>query len=339
MPSEELRFNYIIAGGPGFYKVAYTDVAELSHVCYYPTFVDGIKGSLWKFIAKLNFSLRLNFSQKLKQFVHILLRRWLYPRLYKVNNGNSRPLCFIFFGTQFTVINTDFLEYLRQIHPGVKLVLYMHDIVASNPNYHIEDYKKRFDIVLSYDKGDCARYGLIYYPTPFSKIAEDSLDIPQPVDIYFCGRAKTRYGKILDVYQKCIKKGLTCRFLISGLPEEKRIKGEGLIYDKHISYVENLANVVSSRCVLEVMQENADGFTPRLWETLVYDKHLLTNNPVIRDTEYYKRGNIHSLEEIDSIDQWIGIPVTTDNTITEKLSPYNLLLFIESQFLNNRKRC
>jgi len=333
MLSEELKFNYVIAGGAGFYKVAYSDIADLPQVRYYPEYVDGINGNIWKFLARINFNLRLN------QLTHTPLQKWIFPRLYPLPDENTRSLCFIFFGAQFAIINTGYLEYLRQRYPGIKLVLYMQDIVDSLPYYHIEDYKKRFDIVLSYDKGDCARYELIYYPTPFSKISQKDLDIPRPVDVYFCGKAKSRYEKIIDVYQKCIKKGLTCRFLISGLPEKKRINGEGLIYDRRISYIENLANVVSSRCVLEVMQDNANGFTPRLWEALVYDKHLLTDNPVIQDTEYCKRGNIHTLEETDAIDKWISIPVATDNAIKEKLSPLNLLFFIESLFLNNSEVC
>lgn len=322
-----LKYNYIIAGGSGFYKVAYSDLYNLPNVAYFCNYIDRIDSRFKQLLLRINFNLKLN------RFLKTPFRKIAYPWLFPHSFKAKRPLCFIFFGTQFAVINTSYIEYLRKCYPDVKLVLYMQDIVASLPYYDIESYKKRFDLVLSYDKGDSRRYGLEYYPTPFSKIDIAKLPIvaPNNIDVFFCGAGKTRFPAIFDIYRKCISQGLKCCFFLTGIPQGKRIVGEGLIYDQRISYEENLAYGAKSKCILEIMQENADGYTPRLWEAMMLGKHLLTNNSVIENSVYYNPNCIHMVSEGIPFCDWINQKCEYGKNLKEEKSPTRLLEYIEQK--------
>lgn len=319
----EFKYNYIIAGGSGFYLSAYRDLFELDNVSYHRGYANQTHT---KFV---NYLLRLDFNLTLNKYMKTPLRWITYPLMYPHEFKNHKPECYIFFENQFAVINTGYLEYLRKTKPGVKLVLYMQDIVQSLPYYDIADYKKRFDLVLSYDKGDCEKYGLVYYPTPYSCIQDSSLGNSKDIDVFFCGAAKNRYETILNIYNECTKKGLKCLFYITGISDDKVIKRDGIVYNTPISYEENVTFVKRSKCILEIMQKNADGYTPRLWEALFYGDHLLTNNQSIRQSEYFKPQSIHFLPEVENIREWIDSYVDVDAKLIQSKSPISMLKEID----------
>lgn len=317
-----MNYNFVIAGGDGFYNAAYYDLQNMPNVKYHPNFLSGVKSKLIRFLIRLNFNLRLN--KYIKTPFNSIVNKYIYPYNFKDNN----PICYIFFECHFSVINTSYISYLRSKHPSARFVLYMQDIVASLPYYNVEHYRKQFDLILSYDNGDCQKYGFLYYSTPFSKIDIQGVANIEDIDVFFCGAAKTRYNIILDAYRRFTSHGLKCKFYITGVPEEFRIQGDGIYYDQPISYLDNLRYVAASKCILEVMQENADGFTPRLWEAIMYDKHLITNNTCIKHSLYWNQDGIHFLNECENY-SFINEEISYPYHIKESKSPIKLLYFIE----------
>ena len=91
----------------------------------------------------------------------------------------------------------------------------------------------------------------------------------------------------------------------------------------------NLAYAAKSKCILEIMQENADGYTPRLWEAIMLNKHLLTNNSAIKYGEYKNLDSTHLIDECSSLD-FINDKVFYSKEIKEKKLPINLLFKIDS---------
>lgn len=323
---QTLKYNYIIAGGSAFYDVVYDNLKRLPYVKYHNSFLSGINSKINRFLIKLNFNLKVN------KFFKTPLDFLVFDKLYPSSFKDDKPLCFVFFECQFAVINTSYIYFLRKHYPSAKIVLYMQDVISSLPYYNVKDYKKKFDLILSYDKGDCRRYGFLYYPTPYSIIkVNQSIDDIDDIDVFFCGAGKNRYSEIMEAYRKCIKEGLKCIFFITGVPKDEQIAGEGLVYDQIISYKRNIAYVRKSKCILEIMQKNADGYTLRLWEAIMYNKHLLTNNINIVNSDYYMVNNIHLLTEDIPIKKWINSNVVYNNSLKENLSPKHLLEFIDNK--------
>ena len=85
------------------------------------------------------------------------------------------------------------------------------------------------------------------------------------------------------------------------------------------------------------MQVNADGYTPRLWESIIYDKHLLTNNYALQGSSFYKEKSMHQLSDIENILSWINTPVNHTEDFKSSLSPINLLKYIDSLILDRKK--
>lgn len=320
-----VKYNYIIAGGPGYYSVAYDEVKRLPNVRYFNNYISGLPSRLLKLLA------RITFNIKYGRYLRWLLKPIVYPAIFHSEFSRDNETVFLFFESQYAVINTDYPEYLRKHYQHCKLVLFMQDVVASLPYYDIDDYKRRFDLVLSYDKQDCERYGLVYHSTPYSHYENSRLIKEGSCDVFFCGTAKNRYETIMTAYKLCKDAGLKVLFYINGVEDRLQEKNDDIVYNTPISYLENLAHIASAKCIIEVMQKKADGFTPRLWEAIFYDKHLITNNDSIKDTLYYDSRYIHEINNNLHPAEWIDNPVFFDQKVKETKSPIHLLEFIENQ--------
>lgn len=323
------KYNYIIYGYPDYYEVGYHDLEKCPNVLYLRHYLQTITNPL------LRSMVHLILTKRVGQFVPSYFLKFIYKHMLSISFKNDLPLCFVYFGaiywsTSF-LVKPPYFSYIKQTHINSKHVLYIQDIVAQNPHLNIYQAKEQYDIVLSYDKGDCKKYDLVYHPTPYSsfKIPENYF-IPKS-DVFFCGKGKDRYPLIHSIYKKCTEKGLVCDFYISDMPDTaERIKG--IKYNQKISYIENLQHLDKSKCILEVMQSDADGFTPRVWESLFYNKHLLTNNKFIIDSIYYRKKYTHIIEnDFDSITDWIFVPVENITMeLRNTLSPMRLIEHIES---------
>ena len=60
----------------------------------------------------------------------------------------------------------------------------------------------------------------------------------------------------------------------------------------YISYEDNIRNVISSKCVLEICQEGQHGLTLRALEAMLCHRKLITNNKSIVKEDFYNPQNI-----------------------------------------------
>jgi len=189
--------------------------------------------------------------------------------------------------------------------------------------------KEIYDVIYSYNRADCVQYGLKYYPTPYSSLPLPPNPSLEDTDVFYCGRAKTRYKVIIDAYNELTNQGLKCDFYLSSVPES--CPGiDGIHYNQNMTYIEYLQHLSHTKALLEVMQEDADGFTPRLWESIMYDKHLITNNQFIKDSVFYNALYMHDLRQsISEASSFITEPVSYSETEKERLSPVHFLYDIE----------
>lgn len=318
-----LKYNYVICGSLGYYEIGYRDIMSLECVNYYESYNDGVKNRL------IRLAIRLNFSKKVNRIIASPFSSFVYPYIYKPHFKNIKPLCYIFFGHVEYIYQTSFLKYLRKTYPGIKIVLYMQDLISRNSLLNFDSCRETFDLILSYDQGDCKKYGLYFHPTPMSLVKVPDNNKLEKYDVYFCGYAKSRYPIINRLYKILTAKGLKCDFYLMNYPDNEH-KINGVHYNEPLfSYEQNIQHVLNSRCVLEVMQDNADGFTPRVWESIMYDRHLLTNNTLIGHSEFYNSRNMHFIKK-DDVLSWINTDANYSESEKTKLSPVHLLQFIDS---------
>lgn len=264
----------------------------------------------------------------------------LYPLYFKNDFKKSKTLCFIIYGYY---IRPDYLRYLRIKYPDCKIVKIHRDLICNwrqkNPDFSDHDLESLFDLTLTYDLHEAQKYGIPHFMEIESKI-EININNTLPMsDLFFAGHAKNRLPMLMKIYKAATEKGIKCDFFLTGVKKQDRVPYEGITYaDKGMSYRDMLYRTVLSKCILEVNQSGAVGYTSRFLEAVIYNKKLLTNNTTIQESNFYKTEYIqcfYNVEEID-YDFITNNMGTIDYNYQNEFSPIHLIEQIED-LLNDRK--
>ena len=88
--------------------------------------------------------------------------------------------------------------------------------------------------------------------------------------------------KIYKIYKRFTDEGCRCDFTVIVSREnlvENQKKYPGICFKtSRISYSTVLRKIASTRCILELCAEGQDGLTMRFYESVFYNKLLITNN-------------------------------------------------------------
>lgn len=250
-------------------------------------------------IQKLFF---LHWSAKLNKIIKMPFKNLWYKKMCYHKFENDKPICYVFVGGKYIAEDDIFINYIKALNHNNKCVMLCLDILEKT-DIDVGDLKKRIDKIITYDFSESQKYDIDYldmdYYTPI-------VDVTTPTtfenDVYFLGYAKDRLNEIHSAYKFFTSNNIKCKFVICGTKSKDRIKGDGLIYSSPISYIENLKNVNSSRCILEIIQGNTVAPTLRLREAKTYKRKLITNNT---NPEYLKsltNDNLCVYQDVKNID-------------------------------------
>ena len=329
-----MKYNYIVLGSSSdLYRFSYSDFKKTDYAYYIPGMesnLSKIGNTLFRFHTwkKLNRIIPLPFKQ--------IWNGFLLGRL-PVREEN-KTFCFVFFSNWVEYENQlHIIEFLRKKYKGCRIVWFLQDIIATRTMSEggplpVEELKEKFDLVMSFDQGDCEKYGLIYHHLVFSTFEGEIMDMPNS-DVYFVGKAKNRQKEIVKVYELLKSHGLRCDFHIANVPASEQVYSDDIDYNPNISYQENLQHILHTKCLLEIMQQDGAGFTQRGCEAVCLDKKLLTNNPKIKEAPFYHNQYISQFSTVDTIDEFflmsIGNNDSVDYGYKQEFSPIKMLEFIE----------
>ena len=289
------------------------------------------------FFERIFFKVRNRVIKKAPHFLFPWLSVFLYPRRFAREARTNKAIvvyeCSPYSG------RPDFLAYFKKRHPDVKLVLVLTNILGSFSdsvvNGRVSLFASLFDAIITYDADDAAQNGFLHYEGIYSAVSylsEEEKAAEPLYDLYFCGLDKGRLQYLVDVYDSCISKGLTCRFDI--VNPDAIYPREGIFYyTAQIPYEETMRRSCSSRALLELLSSpNRRGTTLRPYEAYALRKKILTNNRAIREKKWYNEKQVKILEQIDDIDPaWIKVPLLDgEATDIEVLSPKHFIDFLDS---------
>lgn len=252
------------------------------------------KPKLWKFLYRIHNSVKLN------SVINLPFKSIWYPFVFENSFKDDKPICFVC----IRYPSVDYLKYLRKNYPDCKIVVMCRDLLR----IHIKEFQeydeaKIYDYWMSFDENESKKYGFPHFDEFESKIeipVEDNYPI---ADVFFAGRAKDRHKKLIDLYDKFEQNGVNCLFLLLDTPKEEQVKRKGIKYiSKPISYAEMLKYTVNSKCVLEINQADAVGYTSRYLESVMFNKKLITDNVYLKNTKYYNPDYIHIFKTETDID-------------------------------------
>lgn len=179
---------------------------------------------------------------------------------------------------------------------------------VKNPQKTISHIKSMGFQIFTFDEEDSIKYGL-HLLNQFVSLPKVLPKCEISTDIYFVGFPKGREEKLTM---------LDMNFKKNGFKTDIRI-----IKDKrdYVSYEDNIRLSLSSKCILELTQENQSGMTLRCLEALLLKKKLLTDNADIVKADFYNPYNIFILGRDDDnyLIEFVNSPFKeVNNKITEK---------------------
>jgi hypothetical protein len=326
------KYKLIVFGDEwDVYKVAYRDWIENPKILYIPTFRP--KG----FLGMLQ---RIHLNPKLNAVVN-LPWKWMWNKSILRSVGTGKT-CFLILDRWLRMEGgIALLPYLRKHYPDAVIVCYAQDLLEKIEDLYSKrpvdvDYVKRYaNLFVSYDKDDAARYGILYHPTVYSPVQKGNGTGDFHYDLFFLGRDKGRLDKLVNICKAAKERGLKCRFVMLGVPQKDRIECEGMEYENcSVPYMENLRCCAESRCVVELLQNQASSPTYRTWEAISLNRKLLTNQTVIKKEHVYDERYISVFHDVDDID-WNfvkkPIPFADTNPFQEKIRPEALIRFMERE--------
>lgn len=229
----------------------------------------------------------------------------------------------------YLIISEDYLwridwEAMHVLAEKFKIVtvLYIADTIEKRMNLHgnaLEEYKKKFDFIITTDNNDARKYNILFFPLIYSKPEpEGETDICY--DLSFVGNEKGR-GNLLSEINKKVKS--------IGLKTFIRCRGEERTCNKWMKYSEVTEIVKKSNCILEIVQEGQTAITLRTLEAIYFGKKLLTNNADIKKYSFYDPGYIQIFTNADEIDcDFIRERTKVCYKYYDECSPINLLRYI-----------
>ncbi len=226
-----------------------------------------------------------------------------YPFFFKYSFKNDKPICFVVSGYYITV---DYIRFLKKKYVNSKFVLLHRDLVdlwhKRKPQFSRRLVGELYDIEMSYDKGDCAKYNLVHFDEFESKIDILNQDNKYIYDVFFAGTAKDRLPLLIDIYDYLTSAGINVKYFITGTTSESRIERKNIVYsDKNMNYREMLNCSIKSRCLLEVQQAGAVGYTSRFLEAVMYNRKLITNNITIAESKFFDEKGINIFANVNDI--------------------------------------
>lgn len=277
-------------------------------------------------------------SNRFKRLFGHAIRNLFFPFFFDKKLISNKPLCFILIGG--AKLPGLYLEYLKTAYKDCKIVFFFRDLVRvreqSSPDIV---HNNSIDIEMSFDKGEADRYG-IYFCNEYSSLIDLSDHAKYPsCDVFFCGQAKDRYERLLQYYQFLTQKGLKCVFYITEVPESKQVKFDGIYYNQFMPYKEMLCRSYNAKCLLDINQGGtAGGYTSRFYEAIMYDRKLISDNPITNQSKFYNdKDMIYVTRPEDITDEFIrNIGSKVDYQYNDEFSPIRMIETVE-QILKEHK--
>ncbi|WP_304960400.1 hypothetical protein [Thomasclavelia cocleata] len=293
------------------------------------------KGSISFFIYKITHSKKIG-RPFLAQWNNYVINKW-------EKKNNSKIILFLNPAIWSWYMHEDFLKQLKK--RNVKLVLLMLDSMStmrkefSNKILYMSSY---FEIIYTFDFNDAKKYNWIYTQMYYSKLSNIK-PIGSKYDVLCICYAGNRIKKLIQIWDILKSKGINCFFAISGLSNEeiKNNYREGIIYNHYFSYGEIISRVQHTNVILEITQSNQSGYTLRTFESVCYNKKLLTNNPLIYKFKFYEDkfmkcfSNIEDLYKLDL--EFFCKDECIDYHYNDEFSPKKLFRDINLRLIKNKK--
>lgn len=336
----DLSYNYVIFNTPEGRRFR-VDEDEYYYICSKDLVGSNgfivVPHPLYDRSVLLQMAYKIHNSPKINQLVRLPFKEKWFPIYYKGNFPDDRPICFVIMNPHLPI---DYLKFLKKKYSNCKIVRLHRDLraVGERMSPGLSD-SGILDLEMTIDYGESIKYNWPHFCEFESKI-EIKEQRPFECDLFFAGKAKDRIPLLMEIYQRAVKAGFKVYYYLVGVKSEEQIDLPGIVYaDKFMSYREMLTHSVNCKCMLEVNQRGADGYTSRFLEAVMYNKKLITNNSYVKQSSFYRPDYIQCFDSAKEIDlNFINNVTPIDYHYNNEFSPFRVIDRIEEELAKQNER-
>lgn len=260
--------------------------------------------------------------------IHFLKKRDYYKRLEKKRQNNYYQNCLknirynyyekVLFcrGDRIPIFVLD-----RLAKQAKELINYQCDGVEMCPD--IFDKKNYFTKIFSFEKDDIINYPNLKmsFITNFYFRNHNNALAQIEYDFYYLGVGIEQRIKILSEFDKLFS-SYKKRFLLSYFkPRENNKSIE--YFTNPIDYKTNIEDTQKATCLIDLKLDSHNGLSFRFFETLYYNKKLITNNKDVVNYDFYNSNNILIVDYNnlvkDDVERFLQLEyIKIDQNIVEK---------------------
>lgn len=201
---------------------------------------------------------------------------------------------------QILVINPELID--RDFHLKIKnftqkYIAYLYDSLARCPAEHLFDM---FDEIFSFDKADAERnnFKLITNYNYLPKIKQVE---PAKYDLIYLGSYDKRIHLLSKITTKIEELNLSYNCVVVGKKTwtKKLVQSTSEINftRKRIKHSDVPLYYSEGKVLLDLMRENQTGLSFRFFEAMALNKKVITNNPTVKEYDFYNPENILILND------------------------------------------
>ena len=255
----------------------------------------------------------LSFKQG---FFSKLYNKFLYKLgKFKIRKNNFKDK--IIFFTNESIQNVPRRLLLKIKKKSKAVVLFFIDELFNNYNSIrfakkiMGDNDKFFNLIYTFSPMDAENYLINFNDSYYSKLKITPSD--NLTDLFFVGSLKDRGNILQETFNYLNQNDINCNFIISTSSKNRNNKNFNY---RTIPYNECISNVMSTKCILDIVDTRQSGMTLRYYEAIVYNKKLLTNNVNIKNMPYYDERFMKIFTDVDDIKK-INLEWFKDDTLID----------------------
>lgn len=202
---------------------------------------------------------------------------------------------------QILVINPELIEpeYHLQIKKFTpKYIAYLYDSLARCPAEHLLHF---FDTIFSFDKTDVKNKGFQLI-TNYNYLPENHANQPSKFDLVYLASYDDRMNNAKEIAQKITSFNKTYQYLVVGKKswKKKYLGGNNVNWtftSKRLNHEDIPKFYAQGEVILDLVRENQDGLSFRIFEAMALKKKIITNNQTISAYDFYNSNNILIINE------------------------------------------
>ena len=228
----------------------------------------------------------------------------------KLNQLTKQNLQFDFcFVVRGDLVPENVLHYARSISD--KMIDYQLDGLSVSAK--VLDYDKLFDQIYVFDEQDVKDYPNYNLKAITNCYFEEANEIHKTIDFSYIGVNTEDRFELLEQFYLTLKKINAAYKIQFNLKQDEfhpYHSDKLIMLDKSITYQQSLELSNQSKVLIDLKRNEHNGLSLRFFEAINYHNKIITNNPAVKNYNFYHPNNIFITDftNFDGLEEFINLP-------------------------------